>query len=338
MVGSYVRTRGSRKGFTLIELLVVIAIIAILIGLLLPAVQKIREAANRMKCSNNLKQLGLAAHNYNDTNGALPPAIQAFNAAHRDSIRGGNVSANLWGPNWAFLILPYIEQDNLYRLYQPSAQNYLLAGTDFNWKVAGQSVVPTYLCPSDGSNRTPFNGLQQPVANLARGNYAINAGPGNWSSTYDGNQNSTNYSLPGAGVSWIVTGNTNQGCATVASMEDGSSNTIMFNEVRSGMIASDVRGTWIVGFPGSTVTATYACGDCLLPNAKNSGADDVQGCQDNFNQGMGCWASCPSTQATARARHSGGVNVGFGDGAVRFVRESIDNRQWYTLGARADGQ
>src|SRR5262249_15213074 len=102
-----------RTGFTLIELLVVIAIIAILIGLLLPAVQKIREAAARMQCSNNLHQISLAAHNYVDANQKLPPASQVPYAAV-------NADANLqmqmpFGPNWAVLLLPYIEQDNLYK-------------------------------------------------------------------------------------------------------------------------------------------------------------------------------------------------------------------------------
>src|SRR5215208_1432065 len=111
--GARMSSPSKRRGFTLIELLVVIAIIAILIGLLLPAVQKIREAANRMKCSNNLKQIALAVHNYESTHGYMPAGIIMRNYSdypYSDDI----------GPNWAVLILPFVEQDNLYKIYQAS--------------------------------------------------------------------------------------------------------------------------------------------------------------------------------------------------------------------------
>src|SRR5580704_16033883 len=107
-----------RRGFTLIELLVVIAIIAVLVGLLLPAVQKVREAAARMQCSNNCKQIGLALMNYESTYSKLPPASQmpyCYNAANGISLKLFTKSGqNPFGPNWAILLLPYIEQNNLY--------------------------------------------------------------------------------------------------------------------------------------------------------------------------------------------------------------------------------
>src|SRR5689334_13863544 len=137
-----------RKGFTLIELLVVIAIIAILIGLLLPAVQKIREAANRMKCSNNLKQIALGAHNYESTFDRLPPG------------QLGEPAPSLAGPNGQYsyigvlgLLLPYIEQDNIYRQMQVPAEGQtapLWWANAANWNMA-QTKIPTYVCPSDSA-------------------------------------------------------------------------------------------------------------------------------------------------------------------------------------------
>jgi len=144
-----------RRGFTLIELLVVIAIIAILIGLLLPAVQKVRAAAARMQCQNNLKQMGLAFHGYNDTKGSLPPGWLTNSTTQPNP-----------GWNWQALILPYIEQDNLYKVLNPDITTAIPAAT------AGTPImtpIKIYRCPSDSGQATNAN-----FGSYATTNYVVN--------------------------------------------------------------------------------------------------------------------------------------------------------------------
>src|SRR5436190_10615428 len=131
-----------RRGFTLIELLVVIAIIAILIALLVPAVQKVRDAAARAQCQNNLKQIGLALHNYHDTKKALPPGASADKAPWRN----GGTQDDDWGSSWMVHVLSFVEQDAIFRNWQFYGQSGWQNGND-NALIKG-SPVPVYRCPS----------------------------------------------------------------------------------------------------------------------------------------------------------------------------------------------
>ncbi|MBN9121571.1 MAG: DUF1559 domain-containing protein [Planctomycetes bacterium] len=325
----------SRRGFTLIELLVVIAIIAILIGLLLPAVQKVREAAARMKCSNNLKQWALACHSYADTNSGLPSAL----IAPGNSNSNVPTASNGYGPNWIVQILPYIEQGALYNQYSASINSWLANNnTDNSWRAMGTVSFNYVQCPSDPRTSAAYTGTG---VSLVRGNYAANQGPtGN--AAVDGASTSPAFSLSGRGPFWITT-KLQHRCMTIQGIQDGSSNTILIAEVLAGYDANDSRGVWSLGHIGASSIGQYAVGDDLLPNAANNGADDIAGCP-NINggspnaQNLGCWNGCPqSNQATARSSHTGGVNAAMGDGTVRFIRNSISQQAYYQLGSANDG-
>ncbi|MCI0379069.1 MAG: DUF1559 domain-containing protein [Gemmataceae bacterium] len=320
-------------GFTLIELLVVIAIIAILIGLLLPAVQKVREAAARSQCSNNLKQIGLGCQNYHDTFKKLPPAMVLPPGI------GWNDENNI-GPNWAVLILPYIEQENLHKSVLPSINNQINGVNDQNWRVIRVNKIPPYICPSE-----PFGELPGSRAggNWARGNYAANSGPLDYGAAANGGSPVTNIggtNRAGGGVMYIsqVSAGAPPTGLKLASLtnEDGSSNTIMINHIRSGPVAPDMRGTWAFGLPGASVTANHSNGDSLTPNDTNCCSDDLAGCSDRPDIQMGCWNGGYG-QGQARSTHTGGVMACFGDGSVRFISSSVDRPTWFFMNSRNDG-
>jgi prepilin-type N-terminal cleavage/methylation domain-containing protein len=339
-------TRRRWFGFTLIELLVVIAIIAILIGLLLPAVQKVREAAARAKCMNNLKQLGLAAHNYFDANGSLPPAVQMNYA------QAGNwgLTSDLnqpFGPNWAVFILPYIEQDNLFK--SVDVAGYHNSGSQ-NWRNLRGTTVPTFLCPLETRGNVPFgtgSASAGGYSGWARGNYAANAGPGYWADTVNGSGGDIEINW-GSG-NWIygnkpVMGINYGAKINLISAEDGTSNTILFNHLRVGVEARDSRGSWALGMPGASVTVANAWGDSPTPNDNNEASDDVQYCDQFFYSGigtndlMGCWTGCWSWQAQARSKHSVGNPTCFADGSVRTISNAVSNQTWAYLLSPNDGR
>src|SRR5262245_31048782 len=346
------------RGFTLIELLVVIAIIGILIGMLLPAVQKVREAAAKAKCSNNLKQLGIAAHNYHDSLGTLPAAV----LIPRPPANGQQPMVSAYrnpgfGPNWAVLMLPYMEQGNLYNQVQTNINTFIanlmhptLGGADQGWRNIRSTRVPIFLCPSDSGQEVPFalNG-----GNWARGNYAANAGPGWFNWTLMGQSNNggaLSFSSSNAGGPFAI----NWG-SPIHTMPDGSSLTILFTEVRVGLNQNDRRGVWAMGLAGSSIVSAHAIGDATVPNDANEFSDDIEDCNAvrtaaglPARSGMGVLRmgcsndnlpqNWPNWQGQARSRHTNGVNACFGDGSVRFISNSVTQTVWFRMNSRNDGQ
>jgi prepilin-type N-terminal cleavage/methylation domain-containing protein len=321
-----VRPRSARRrGFTLIELLVVIAIIAILIGLLLPAVQKIREAARRMTCSNNLKQIGLGLHNYHDVNGKFPPGGRC-----QSPYDPGGENWGVARGSWHIYLLPFIEQDNMWRLWPDDVVNVNSEDIFRSRLQASQGNLKApkvYICPSEpDSNGTRSNyagslGGQCSVGNCGRNPHQVYCNQPTWGIDPS----------PDHGNDWNAGGirglfNRLGAELRMASMPDGTSNTILVGEVRATECDHFWDGQW-THFNGGVAHFTTIIPinvpspnpGCTL-NAKGEG-------QQNWNYSFGF-----------KSHHSQGVNFLFGDGAVRFLRQSIDPKTYAQLGTRNDGQ
>ena len=350
------------RGFTLVELLVVIAIIGVLVALLLPAVQSAREASRRTSCTNSIRQLGLAAHNFADVQGKFPVGVQIAQVPNNGT--QNMLSAYRtpgFGPNWAVLMLPYFEQTSLYEQNSTGIKNFLTSnGTDQSWRRIVTSNIKSMRCPSDNYGANPqntFNLNTGPFNNFwARGNYGANAGPGwlNWTiegKSWDGNSGGTGTQRGFAGGVFGV--NYGSRVAELVS-QDGTSNTVLFAELRVGINEGDRRGVWAMGVSGSSLVAAHAIGDALQPNDNTEKSDDIEDCTalrvkiGKTTTGMGAMRmgcsfdnapnNWPNWQAQSRSQHPGGVNVCFGDGSTRLIPNNVTNNVWYLLNSREDGK
>ena len=304
------------SGFTLVELLVVITIIGILISLLLPAVQSAREAARRLQCSNNLKQLGLAMHNYHSAHNTLPYAASTW-----------------WRGGWVKMTLPFIEQTALAAGWNEE----VTYGEQPNLDICRVSIAG-YICPSDTPSRSSWGEGGQKMVNF---NYAVNLGS---TSVYRVSP-LNGVTFHGAPFYYEESESTKIMSVNFSAIRDGTSNTLMLAEVRQGGTIgtegsqTDLRGLIWYGHhagitarevPNTTVPHYMQSGWCVDPTAAESLG---MPCADDSGQTTG---STPKN-LSARSTHSGGVNVALCDGSVRFVGNSINQTTWQNMGSSQDG-
>jgi prepilin-type N-terminal cleavage/methylation domain-containing protein len=326
-------TRKRRPGFTLIELLVVIAIIAILIGLLLPAVQKVREAAARMSCSNNMKQIGLALHNYHDTNGYLPPG------ASNDRAPYGTDRSNRWGSSWKVYILPYIEQGNLFNRWQFRGNSGYTNGNNMN--LVNRVTIKPYRCPSSplpdfyarsyNSGRilmlSSYTGVAgaASVAPARRITRCCGGGSGlsSASGTLYANSKVTLVGIADGTSNTIVVGEQSDHLRNTANQPITGSYTAITSQGPHGW----TMGTWesVSGAPNRRVfnvtTTRWPIGRRGLGNSPANGTGHNTGANIPYSSG-----------------HTGGAQMLIGDGSVRFMTAATPLATLRAMSTRANGE
>ncbi len=335
---SQISRKRIHDAFTLVELLVVIAIIGVLVALLLPAVQAAREAARRIQCQNNVRNLALGVLNYENARGVMPPSSQMLGAKTR---LPGVTSPRLQmytsqareRLSWIYQILPNIEQQALYDQFDP---NLTVFNQDVNSRPE-EAQPAVLLCPSDDTTGTFY---EQSNRRLAKGNYAAYASP----------EHATSSTIwPGALI---------QEPQPLQRFTDGTSSTVMLAEVLTREEPTDQRGAWAVAYIGSSILALDLHGqgvgtgniaeqgrqvpyypvvsglqlqDALTPNLQTGSltADEILQCENTADadlQRMPCrtHGSTQNYTAAPRSNHTGGVNAANVDGSVRFLSDDIE--------------
>jgi prepilin-type N-terminal cleavage/methylation domain-containing protein/prepilin-type processing-associated H-X9-DG protein len=351
--------RKRRLGFTLIELLVVIAIIAVLIALLLPAVQAAREAARRSQCVNNLKQLGLAVHNYVSSNAVLP--VQSMYPTASAASWG-------WSYGWGLGLLPYMEQQPAF-----SAFNFSIGifgnGNGFTYQQGNNTVcrmrIAGFLCPSDSIKKMPA----EPYGGT---NYVGNYGGPGQLATLNANGAFSGTIIPNG---WY--NDSNLGPLGIESITDGTSNTALFSERLLGLVGSPsitmgdknakrgiFNATGPVAGSGAAGVQQFLAACKALPTTTTSVRSDGNGytwfagypwhiavnaythvgapnsisCNNTADQGGWLSFTGPLGSAPPSSNHPGGVNMAFADGSVRFLKDSISLPTFWAVGTRDVGE
>jgi prepilin-type processing-associated H-X9-DG protein/prepilin-type N-terminal cleavage/methylation domain-containing protein len=307
------RARYCRDAFTLLELLLVIAIIAILIGLLLPAVQKVREAAARTQCANNLKQMGLALHDYHQVNNGFPPGYQTVGPY----VDGATDTSPGWG--WGAFILPYLEQGTVYRAIDFTQP--------IHTQTAAQVALRVYLCPSDSYPALAF------AVPDAFGTQVALAAPSSYAACVGGDESDV-FGPSGLGIFY------RNSQTRLAEVKDGTSQTILIGE----RAWSNANGVWAGAInngvckrgaqnpcPGGGAASYPASALVLAHSHLNNATQDTDGGLDDFS-----------------SRHPNGSNILFADGHIAFIRSisgdmvgggyTPDSLIFQALGTRANGE